>query len=31
LPKAGKKSEKREEHERQGWFKRARRFRANTV
>src|SRR5215218_5496894 len=28
LPKAGKKSEKREEHERQGWFKRARRFRA---
>jgi transposase, IS5 family len=28
LPKAGKKSEKRQEHERQGWFKRARRFRA---
>jgi IS5 family transposase len=28
LPKAGNKSEKRKEHERQGWFKRARRFRA---
>ena len=28
LPKAGKKSEKREEYERQGWYKRARRFRA---
>ena len=28
LPKAGKKSTEREEHERQGWFKRARRFRA---
>jgi IS5 family transposase len=28
LPKAGKKSAEREEHERQGWFKRARRFRA---
>jgi len=28
LPKAGNKSEKRQEHERQGWFKRARRFRA---
>jgi IS5 family transposase len=28
LPKAGKKSREREEHERQGWFKRARRFRA---
>ena len=28
MPKAGKKSEKREEHERQGWYKRARRFRA---
>src|SRR5215208_453330 len=28
LPKAGKKSEKREEHEQQGWYKRARRFRA---
>lgn len=28
LPKAGKKSKEREEHERQGWFKRARRFRA---
>ena len=28
LPKAGKKSEKREEHGRQGWYKRARRFRA---
>jgi IS5 family transposase len=28
LPKAGKKSEKREEHKRQGWYKRARRFRA---
>jgi IS5 family transposase len=28
LPKAGNKSAEREEHERQGWFKRARRFRA---
>jgi IS5 family transposase len=28
LPKAGNKSKEREEHERQGWFKRARRFRA---
>jgi IS5 family transposase len=28
LPKAGKQSAEREEHERQGWFKRARRFRA---
>jgi IS5 family transposase len=28
LPKAGKKSTQREEHERQRWFKRARRFRA---
>jgi|SRR5215208_6782905 len=28
LPKAGKKSAEREEHEREGWFKRARRFRA---
>jgi transposase, IS5 family len=28
LPKAGKKSTEREEHERQRWFKRARRFRA---
>ncbi|MBA3702293.1 MAG: ISNCY family transposase [Rubrobacteraceae bacterium] len=28
LPKAGKKSAEREEHERQRWFKRARRFRA---
>jgi transposase, IS5 family len=28
LPKAGKKSAERKEHERQGWFKRARRFRA---
>jgi transposase, IS5 family len=28
LPKAGKKSTERKEHERQGWFKRARRFRA---
>ena len=28
LPKAGKKSAKREEHERQGWYKIARRFRA---
>ena len=28
LPKAGKKSKEREEYERQGWFKRARRFRA---
>ena len=28
LPKAGKKSKERQEHERQGWFKRARRFRA---
>jgi transposase, IS5 family len=28
LPKAGNKSREREEHERQGWFKRARRFRA---
>jgi IS5 family transposase len=28
LPKAGKKSKEREEHERQKWFKRARRFRA---
>jgi transposase, IS5 family len=28
LPKAGKKGAEREEHERQGWFKRARRFRA---
>ena len=28
LPKAGKKSAEREEYERQGWFKRARRFRA---
>jgi IS5 family transposase len=28
LPKAGKKSMQREEHERQRWFKRARRFRA---
>lgn len=28
LPKAGKKSTQREEHERQGWFKKARRFRA---
>lgn len=28
LPKAGKKNREREEHERQGWFKRARRFRA---
>jgi transposase, IS5 family len=28
LPKAGKKSVEREEHERQRWFKRARRFRA---
>jgi transposase, IS5 family len=28
LPKAGNKSTQREEHERQGWFKRARRFRA---
>jgi IS5 family transposase len=28
LPKAGKKSTERQEHERQRWFKRARRFRA---
>ena len=28
LPKAGKKSAEREEYERQGWYKRARRFRA---
>jgi transposase, IS5 family len=28
LPKAGKKSKEREEYERQGWFKRARKFRA---
>jgi IS5 family transposase len=28
LPKAGKKSAERKEHERQRWFKRARRFRA---
>jgi transposase, IS5 family len=28
LPKAGKKSAEREEHERQRWYKRARRFRA---
>ena len=28
LPKAGNKSTERQEHERQGWFKRARRFRA---
>jgi IS5 family transposase len=28
LPKAGKKSTEREEHERQRWYKRARRFRA---
>jgi IS5 family transposase len=28
LPKAGKKSAEREEHERQRWFKRARKFRA---
>lgn len=28
LPKAGKKSAERQEHERQRWFKRARRFRA---
>jgi transposase, IS5 family len=28
LPKAGKKGGEREEYERQGWFKRARRFRA---
>jgi IS5 family transposase len=28
LPKAGKKSAGREEYERQGWYKRARRFRA---
>ncbi len=28
LPKAGNKSKERQEHERQGWFKRARRFRA---
>jgi IS5 family transposase len=28
LPKAGNKSKEREEHERQKWFKRARRFRA---
>jgi IS5 family transposase len=28
LPKAGNKSAEREEHERQGWFRRARRFRA---
>jgi IS5 family transposase len=28
LPKAGKKSTERKEHERQRWFKRARRFRA---
>jgi transposase, IS5 family len=28
LPKAGKKSAQREEHERQRWYKRARRFRA---
>jgi transposase, IS5 family len=28
LPKAGRKSTQREEHERQRWFKRARRFRA---
>jgi transposase, IS5 family len=28
LPKAGKKSTEREEHERQKWFKRAKRFRA---
>jgi IS5 family transposase len=28
LPKAGNKSAEREEHERQRWFKRARRFRA---
>lgn len=28
LPKAGNKSEKRKEHERQRWFKRARKFRA---
>ena len=28
LPKAGKKGAERQEHERQRWFKRARRFRA---
>ena len=28
LPKAGKKNTERKEHERQRWFKRARRFRA---